>query len=221
MSVRYLEADRVRLQNSAPAFVEPGHCYWCNKLLTGKATKYCRPTEEHKRRYTLHYDGYLPSVPSECAIDFSNWWYSRPAYVRATFIRDDFICQECGLHPMREDKPWLPDLSRLECDHIIPLARGGKTSMDNLQTLCKECNRKKGVKVPSGLEGVQKHFRGIPSNPLCGEDWLKAHLADHTPEEIGSLTIKIGYNRRLLPPIYASDKSGTVKTIMREGVKDE
>jgi len=49
---------------------------------------------------------------------------------------------------MMEDRPWLPDFSNLECDHIIPLARGGSTTMVNLQTLCKECNRKKGISMP-------------------------------------------------------------------------
>jgi 5-methylcytosine-specific restriction endonuclease McrA len=49
---------------------------------------------------------------------------------------------------MREDKPWLPDISKLEADHTIPLSRGGETEMSNLQTLCKECNRKKGTSMP-------------------------------------------------------------------------
>lgn len=145
MPVRYLEADRVELQAAAPAFVESGHCLWCNKPLTGKATKFCRPTEEWKRRYRYNY---VVPVVSECNLRFYNWWYSRPAFVRATFIRDNFTCQECGLHPMREDKPWLPDISQLECDHIIPLTRGGETTMDNLQTLCFGCNRRKGTSMP-------------------------------------------------------------------------
>ncbi len=138
MSIRYLEADRVTIPSRAPLFVEEGHCQWCNKPLTGKATKYCRPTPEE-----LHYYNTSP-----CAIYFLNWWCSRPAYVRATFIKDNFTCQKCGFHQMREDRPWLPDISQLECDHIIPLARGGETKMDNLQTLCRECNRKKGTSVP-------------------------------------------------------------------------
>ncbi|MBA7588644.1 hypothetical protein ES708_30709 [subsurface metagenome] len=149
MSVRYLEADQVKLQASAPAFVEPSHCQWCNKPLTGKATKYCRPTEEWKTRYRYNY---VELAISECYLYFNNWWYSRPAFVRATFIRDNFTCQECGLHPMREDKPWLPDLSQLECDHIIPLAKGGRTEMSNLQTLCQKCNRGKGIKVADDVE---------------------------------------------------------------------
>jgi 5-methylcytosine-specific restriction endonuclease McrA len=140
MALRYLEAALVDLPNRAPLFVEEGHCQWCNRELTGRQRLYCS---------------------EECTLAFYNYWINRPAYVRATFIRDDFTCQQCGLHPMREDKPWLPDLSRLECDHIIPLARGGETTMGNLQTLCWECNRKKGISVPG--EAVQDLPRVIPS----------------------------------------------------------
>ncbi len=143
MSVRYLEASLVKIQSRAPPFVEKGHCYWCNKELTGKATKYC-PIPGKEKPYSV--DGY-PRV-SDCLLGFNNYWYSRPAYVRATFIKNNFTCQECGLHPMREDKPWLPDISQLECDHIIPLARGGETVMSNLQTLCRDHNRKKGTSAP-------------------------------------------------------------------------
>ena len=158
MSLRYLEADKVTLPARAPLFVEPRHCQWCNKPLTGKARFYCPGIK------TFDYGYY-----SECAVSFLAWWCSRPAYVRATFIRDSFTCQECGLHPLREDKPWLPDISQLECDHIIPLARGGQTEMSNLQTLCMKCNRKKGIKVAD--EG--DYPRVIPSRdktkcPDCG-----------------------------------------------------
>jgi len=139
MTLRYLEVDKVTLPARAPLFVEPGHCQWCNKELTGRARLYCRGEKD------WDYGGYY----SECANSFLAWWCSRPAYVRATFIRDNFTCQECGLHPMREDKPWLPDISQLEADHIIPLARGGVTEMSNLQTLCKICNRKKGTSLPT------------------------------------------------------------------------
>jgi len=164
MPLRYLEAGQVKLQSSAPAFVKPGHCYWCNKPLTGKAKKYCRPTAEDKEYYKYS----LYPVESLCSIHFQNWWYSRPAYIRATFIRDNFTCQQCGFHQMMEDRPWLPDLSNLECDHIIPLARGGETSMDNLQTLCKKCNRKKATSVPSDLEDDLPPSRDNTKCPSCG-----------------------------------------------------
>ena len=143
MAVRYLDADKVKLTSSAPQFVEVGRCQWCNKPLIGKATKYC-PIDGKEKPYSI--DGY--PLYSDCLLDFNNYWYSRPAYVRATFIRNNFTCQVCGLQPWREDKPWLPDISQLECDHIIPLARGGETTMSNLQTLCRGCNREKGISMP-------------------------------------------------------------------------
>lgn len=34
----------------------------------------------------------------------------------------------------------------MEGDHITPWSEGGKTSPDNLQMLCKDCNRRKGKK---------------------------------------------------------------------------
>ncbi|MBA7604388.1 hypothetical protein ES703_11508 [subsurface metagenome] len=213
MPVRYLEADKVNMQASAPQFVEPGHCHWCNKSLTGKATKFCRPTEEEKKLYRYNY---VEPVVSNCNLSFYNWWYSRPAYVRATFIRDNFTCQECGLHTMREDKPWLPDFSRLECDHIVPLARGGKTEMSNLQTLCKECNRKKGVTVPDGevlpLPTEEEVFRLPNGTPLCGWDWVKEHMNDKLPV----LTMTISFNGSTVGEFDSKTRRGAVKRAVKE-----
>lgn len=55
--------------------------------------------------------------------------------------RDHFTCCNCGNSTDRE-----PNLL-LEIDHIMPLSKGGKTEVDNLQTLCWKCNRSKGAKV--------------------------------------------------------------------------
>lgn len=38
-------------------------------------------------------------------------------------------------------------IKNLEIDHIIPLSRGGKEDEDNMQVLCKPCNRKKSNSV--------------------------------------------------------------------------
>ena len=35
----------------------------------------------------------------------------------------------------------------LEVDHIIPISKGGKSTYDNLQTLCHRCNVRKGAKI--------------------------------------------------------------------------
>ena len=55
--------------------------------------------------------------------------------------RDDFTCCNCGNSTYKE-----PNLL-LEIDHIIPVAKGGCTVEDNLQTLCWKCNRTKSDKI--------------------------------------------------------------------------
>ena len=55
--------------------------------------------------------------------------------------RDNFTCCQCGNSTQAE-----PNLL-LEVDHIIPIAKGGLTQEDNLQTLCWKCNRSKGAKL--------------------------------------------------------------------------
>ena len=35
-------------------------------------------------------------------------------------------------------------ISVMDIDHIKPIAKGGKTTYDNLQTLCRRCNKEKG-----------------------------------------------------------------------------
>jgi len=51
--------------------------------------------------------------------------------------RDNFKCR-CGANPAADPKV------KLHVDHIIPRAKGGETTPDNLQTLCNKCNLGKG-----------------------------------------------------------------------------
>ena len=54
------------------------------------------------------------------------------------YERDGYRCRNCGVNG-RYNK-----YVQLEIDHIIPIAKGGKTTYDNLQTLCHKCNVEKG-----------------------------------------------------------------------------
>ena len=48
--------------------------------------------------------------------------------------RDNFRCVFCGKSPAT-------DLgTKLHIDHIFPFSKGGKSILENLQTLCEECN---------------------------------------------------------------------------------
>ena len=52
--------------------------------------------------------------------------------------RDNYTCQMCG--------KYMPDGVGLHIDHIIPVAKGGKTVPSNLQVLCSKCNGRKGAR---------------------------------------------------------------------------
>lgn len=53
----------------------------------------------------------------------------------AVWRRDRGRCRECGSG------------FDLQYDHVIPLALGGATSVENLQLLCGDCNRAKGASL--------------------------------------------------------------------------
>lgn len=56
---------------------------------------------------------------------------------RTAYERQAGICPLCNKHF---------NIEQMEGDHITPWSEGGKTELDNLQMLCKECNRRKGKK---------------------------------------------------------------------------
>ena len=64
-----------------------------------------------------------------------------PELREAILRRDNWTCQYCGNSVFKE-----PNLA-LEVDHIIPVAKGGKTEPNNLQTLCWRCNRRKSDNI--------------------------------------------------------------------------
>ena len=49
-------------------------------------------------------------------------------------------CNYCG-------NPFQPD--QLSMDHVVPLARGGKSTKGNIVPACQECNRKKKLETPA------------------------------------------------------------------------
>lgn len=53
-------------------------------------------------------------------------------------LRDNYTCRICG--------KYMPDGVGLHIDHIIPVAKGGKSIPSNLQVLCSKCNGKKSSK---------------------------------------------------------------------------
>jgi len=68
------------------------------------------------------------------------------------FKRDMFTCQYCGRK--------VPDVV-LQCDHIKPLAKGGKNEITNLITSCFDCNSGKSDKQLSDNSSVVKQQKQL------------------------------------------------------------
>jgi len=60
-----------------------------------------------------------------------------PFSKKNVMIRDNYTCQYCGA------------TKELTIDHVIPVSRGGKSNFENCVTACKQCNLKKGGRLPS------------------------------------------------------------------------
>jgi len=77
------------------------------------------------------------------------------------WVRDDGKCQYCGVHV---------DSKSYTIDHVIPKARGGTTSWNNVVTSCYSCNQKKGDKslVQAGMKLLKPVVKPV-SLPYLGE----------------------------------------------------
>jgi hypothetical protein len=68
------------------------------------------------------------------------------------FKRDKFTCQYCGARA--------PDVV-LHCDHIKPVAEGGKNDIINLATACADCNGGKGARLLSDDAAVRTQIDAL------------------------------------------------------------
>lgn len=70
-----------------------------------------------------------PDVPPRVTIPLNIRW--------AVLKRDNYRCKKCGVCPSSDHRV------ELEVDHIKPVTKGGENAIENLQTLCRQCNQGK------------------------------------------------------------------------------
>lgn len=84
----------------------------------------------------------LSAINFECTLSEYNSKKQRRLITKSVreqvAIRDNFTCRNCG--------KYMPDGVGLHIDHIIPISKGGRSVMSNLQVLCSKCNGKKSSK---------------------------------------------------------------------------
>ncbi|MEM6620393.1 MAG: HNH endonuclease [Pseudomonadota bacterium] len=85
--------------------------------------------------------------------------YVKPAKTTAftrfnLFLRDEFTCQYCGAK------------GDMTFDHVVPRARGGKTTWENVVAACGPCNLKKGSR---SLKQVGFRLRRTPVQPTANQ----------------------------------------------------
>jgi len=64
------------------------------------------------------------------------------------FARDNYRCIRCGTNATA--------FNQLTIDHILPKSRGGTNDLDNLQTLCEQCNQ---LKADDQLSSITVYTR--------------------------------------------------------------
>lgn len=80
------------------------------------------------------------------AIRKQGWWQNKLA---------KGVCHYCGVAvPARE----------LTLDHVVPLARGGRSTKGNCVPACKECNNKKKNLLPLEWEDYLHHLDKKPQD---------------------------------------------------------
>lgn len=111
--------------------------------------KYSYIVEQEVGTYVFNYDylknryKQLQDINFECTLKQYNSKNQRKLMtkqLRKTVMeRDNYTCQCCG--------KYMPDEIGLQVDHIIPINKGGKTVLSNLQVLCSKCNGRKSDKL--------------------------------------------------------------------------
>lgn len=90
---------------------------------------------------------------------------------REAWDRDEGKCQKCG------------SCEDIEYDHIHPVSKGGNSELENIQLLCRPCNRSKRVSVATHAEHVGSASRSLEKRERREEREKKPRAASPSKDE--------------------------------------
>lgn len=108
-----------------------GECYPFNGIVLHKDQVVGKCENGERRIFGITETNVQPASRNE---KIQNGRTPSPRLRFEVLARDKFTCRFCGASPTKDPE------TTLHIDHIIPWAKGGKTTRSNLQTLCSKCN---------------------------------------------------------------------------------
>src|SRR5207249_1137372 len=124
------------------------------------------------------------------------------------FTRDGFRCQYCRRKFHTED---------LTFDHVIPIAKGGNKTWENIVTACWGCNNRKSGRLPeeAGMHLMRKPLKpkwnpvvtitiGVRNTPESWRDYLywNVELDSDIPEPLRSCALRAREDAARRPPFF-------------------
>lgn len=115
--------------------------------------------QEHKEKWRVYRQNWKEAHPEQAAQAISEWkkanrekvaTYTRNRRAKVAGISGEHVTPEQIEELYGESDGVCPACSKntkLTVDHIVPIARGGSNSIDNLQLICGRCNSSKGTKI--------------------------------------------------------------------------
>ncbi len=75
-----------------------------------------------------------------------------------------YKCTKCGKSYRKAD---------MDADHILPRKHGGSDAAENMQLICKHCNRSKGASTKDTAADYKANAKNLKENRKVQKDFLK------------------------------------------------
>ncbi len=137
--------ERVILLNSDYSFLNTINWKKAMRLLAKGKVEVLKATDSIIQSADRTWKLYIPKVLRLVKLVRSVYKTRVPYSKKNVIYRDKYICQYCG---KKERK--------MTIDHVIPKAKGGKSTFENCVASCKPCNNFKGSKTPREVGMVLK-----------------------------------------------------------------